>query len=986
MAEYLVERGMNTERSQPPFVARAIRRLSVPIILAWVALTLTVSIGVPWLETVGREHSVPLAPQDAPAVQAMQRMGRDFKESDSDSFAMLVLEGQQPLGDDAHTYYDKLIRDLRADPKHVEHVQDLWSDRLTAAGAQSPDGKAVYVQLNLAGNQGTTLGQDSIAAVRNIIARTPPPPGLKAYVTGPSALVSDMQNSGDRSILKMTVVGVVIIFTVLLFVYRSVITVILLLATVGIEVLAARGIIAFLGDNNMVALSTFAINLLVALSMAAGTDYGIFFFGRYQEARQAGEDRETAYYTTYRGVAPVVLGSGLTIAGAMLCLSFTRMPIFQTIGVPCAVGMLVSVAIALTLVPAILALGSGFRLFDPKRTIGFGRWRRVGTAIVRWPAPILVATVAVALIGLVTLPGYQTSYNDRLYMPKDVAANQGYAAADRHFSQSRMMPEILVIESNHDMRNPADFLVLHKLAKAIFRVPGISRVQGITRPEGTPIEHTSIPFLLSLQNATQIQMMHYMKLRTDDVLKQADMMTRQIAIMKRLYELQLQITTITHHSITKTKEMALVVHEVREHISDFEDFYRPIRSYFYWERHCYDIPICFALRSIFDTIDGVDEVSDKFDDVVKELDKLDVLLPQLLEQFPPLIAFAEDARKMMLKSHSTMAGTLNSVDEASGNVTAMGRAFDAAKNDDTFYLPPEVFENADFKRAMNSFLSPDGKAVRLIISHRGDPATPEGIARIDQIRRAAEEALKTTPLESAKIFVAGTASTYKDFHDGAKYDLYIAGVGALCLIFIIMLVLTRSFVAALTIVGTVALSLGASFGLSVLIWQYILGIKLHWMVLPMSVIVLLAVGSDYNLLLVSRMKEEIAGGINTGIIRAMGGTGKVVTNAGLVFAFTMAAMMASDLRIIGQVGTTIGLGLIFDTLVVRSFMTPSIAALLGRWFWWPQVVRPRPASYMLRNEPPRPVVRALLGERFGGGGDDTDTVSIPRPSLPRPSR
>ena len=70
--------------------------------------------------------------------------------------------------------------------------------------------------------------------------------------------------------------------------------------------------------------------------------------------------------------------------------------------------------------------------------------------------------------------------------------------------------------------------------------------------------------------------------------------------------------------------------------------------------------------------------------------------------------------------------------------------------------------------------------------------------------------------------------------------------------------ITRSFVAALVIVGTVALSLGASFGLSVLVWQYILGIKLHWMVLPMSVIILLAVGSDYNLLLVSRMKEEIS--------------------------------------------------------------------------------------------------------------------------------
>ena len=85
-----------------------------------------------------------------------------------------------------------------------------------------------------------------------------------------------------------------------------------------------------------------------------------------------------------------------------------------------------------------------------------------------------------------------------------------------------------------------------------------------------------------------------------------------------------------------------------------------------------------------------------------------------------------------------------------------------------------------------------------------------------------------------------------------------------------------------------------------------------------------------------------------------------MTNAGLVFAFTMASMIVSDLRVIGQVGTTIGMGLLFDTLIVRAFMTPSIAALLGRWFWWPQRVRPRPASAILRPLAPRPVVRALL--------------------------
>lgn len=523
-----------------------------------------------------------------------------------------------------------------------------------------------------------------------------------------------------------------------------------------------------------------------------------------------------------------------------------------------------------------------------------------------------------------------------------------------------MMPDILMIETDHDMRNPDDFLVLHKLAKAIFQVPGVSRVQGITRPEGTPIERTSIPFLISLQNAGQVQMMKHMRARVDDMLTQADLMDKQIAIAQVMYDIQRQMTDITHDTVNITRDMSAAVADLRDHLANFDDFFRPIRNYFYWEPHCFNIPVCWALRSVFDALDNVDILTGKMDELVADLEKVDALLPQLLESLPQMIDIMKTMRNMLLTMHSTMSGLFDVLNESNEDATAMGQAFDAANNDDSFYLPPEVFQNPDFRRAMDSFLSPDGRAARFIISHKGDPGSPESIANIDQMRMAAEEALKTTPLQGASIHIAGAASTFQDLRDGSKYDLWIAAVSALCLIFIIMLVITRSIIAALVIVGTVALSLGASFGMAVLIWQYILGINLHWMVLPMAVIILLGVGSDYNLLLVSRIKEEISAGINTGIIRAMGGTGKVVTNAGLVFAFTMAAMVVSDLRIIGQVGTTIALGLMFDTLVVRAFLTPSIAALLGRWFWWPQIVRPRPASLMLRSEGPRPVVRALL--------------------------
>jgi RND superfamily putative drug exporter len=955
------EQDVRNEHTAPSRAARTIHRFSVPIILAWLVVAALLSIGVPSLEQVEKEHSLSLNPTDAPSFKAIKRMGEDFKETNSDSVAMIVLEGQQPLGDDAHSYYDRLIRQLQDDPKHVRHIQNFWGDPLTAGAAQSADGKATYVQLDLTGRPGSTEANDSTQAVRNVVARTPAPPGVKAYVTGPAAIIADMGSSGNRTVILITVVSLAVIFTVLLLVYRSVITVIVLLVMVGIELQVARGIVAFLGNQGLIGLTTFAVNLLVSIGIAAGTDYGIFFFGRYHEARHAGEDRVTAYYTSYHGTAKIVLASGLTIAGALFCLKFTRLPHFQALAIPCALGVLVAVAVALTLVPAVIHVGSRFGLFDPKRKFSPHGWRRIGTAIVRWPAPILIATLAVALVGLLTLPGYKPSYNDMNYMPKNIPAAEGFDAAKRHFPPSRMLsPEILMIEADHDLRNSADALVLNKLAKDVLAVPGISRVQSLTRPEGTPIAHTSIPFMLSMQNAAQLQIMPFQKERMNDMLTQADELSKMIGIMQHMYGLMQQLVATTHHMVGETHDIQAITNELRDHISDFEDFWRPIRSYFYWEKHCYDIPICFSLRSVFDTIDGVDEVTDKLKDLVADLDQIDVIMPQILTQFPTMIETMQSMRTMMLTMHSTMSGMFTAMDQANDNATAMGKAFDTSKNDDSFYIAPEIFKNADFKRVMKIFLSPDGKAARMLITQRADPASPEGVGRVDAIKTAAEESLKGTPLEDAKIYLTGTAAMTKDIVDGSKYDLMIAGVAAVCLIFIIMLIMTRSFIAAMVIVGTVLLSLGASFGLAVLVWQYLLGIQIHWLVLIMAVLVLLAVGSDYNLLLVARMKEELDAGIKTGIIRAMGGTGKVVTNAGLVFAFTMASMIVSDLVIIGQIGTTIGLGLLFDTLIVRAFMTPSIAALLGRWFWWPQRVRPRPASALLRPEGSRPLVRALL--------------------------
>ena len=952
---------MSTHGGQGRF-ARWVRRLAIPIAIFWLALAASTNALVPPLEEVGRIHNVAANAPDAPSLIASKRVGQVFGEYDSDSLVTLVLEGDQPLGDEAHRYGDTLVAAMRADTTHVQHVQYFWGDPLTAAGAQSNDGKAALIQVYLAGDMGGSQANESVEAVRDIVAGVPAPPGIKAYVSGPAALFADEFSVGEGGHIKVTALTFGVIFVMLLIVYRSLTTALLTLVAVAIQVAAARGVVAFLGDVGIIPLSTYATNLLTLLAVAAATDYAIFLLGRYQEARQNGTDRLDAYYVMYRSTAHVIIGSGLTVAAAIFCLRFTRTPYFQSLGIPAGLGVLVTLAASLTLTPAVIVLGSAIGLFDPKRAMRTRGWRRIGTAIVRWPGPILVASIAVALIGLLALPGYSTNYDARRYQPDWAPAKVGYAAAERHFSAARLNPEVLMIETDKDLRTPANMIVLERVAKEVFRTPGVAMVQSITRPLGTPLDHSSLGFQMSAQSAAQIQNLPFQQARADDLLKQIAEISRSITLLQKQYDLQQQAAAATDEQVTAFRETSETIKDLRDKIANVDDFFRPIRNYFYWEPHCFDIPVCATFRSFFDALDGVDYLSGQFDEVTASLERLNALQPQLLALIPEQIAIQERNRELAETNRATQSGLAEQAAEALKNADAMGQAFDEAKDDSTFYVPPEVFDNSEFKRGLTLFLSPDGKAARMIITHDTDPATPKGISHIDPIRKSAEEALKGTPLAGSSVYIAGTASGYKDARDIARYDLMIVVIAAVSLILLIMMFITRSLVAALVIVGTVVLSLGASFGLSVLIWQHLLGIELYWIVLALAIIILLAVGSDYNLLVIARFKEEIGAGLNTGLIRTMAGTGSVVTAAGLVFAFTMCGFVFGDLLVLAQIGTTIGVGLIFDTLIVRSFMTPSIAALLGRWFWWPLKVRPRPASTMLRPYGTRPSVRELLRE------------------------
>ena len=301
----------HAEPVQRPRLAKLLRVLAIPIIIFWVLVAVVTNVFVPSLDDVTADNAGPLVARDAPSAQAAIHQGNDFDESNYTSVAVLLLETKdRKLGEQDHQYYNEVVRRLLDDTKHVASVQDLWGKPVTMSGSQSADAEATTLTIRPVGDLGSSEANKSIDAIRDVVAKVPKPDGLSAYITGPAPLAADTLHATDTSLVKLTIVTVILIVILLLIAYRSITIALIPLFGVLTTLAVARGIISFLVGQGVIEISSFASNLLVSLVLGASTDYAIFYLGRYQEARQNGEDKESSYYESIANVPHVIIGVG----------------------------------------------------------------------------------------------------------------------------------------------------------------------------------------------------------------------------------------------------------------------------------------------------------------------------------------------------------------------------------------------------------------------------------------------------------------------------------------------------------------------------------------------------------------------------------------------------------------------------------------------------------------------------------------------------
>ncbi|WP_079668580.1 MMPL family transporter, partial [Mycobacteroides abscessus] len=480
--------------------------------------------------------------------------------------------------------------------------------------------------------------------------------------------------------------------------------------------------------------------------------------------------------------------------------------------------------------------------------------------------------------------------------------------------------------------------------------PGISMVQSITRPNGRPLEHASLPYAMGSMGTKIGQNLGFLKDRVADIDAIAARMGDMIASTEKMAGLTRQLAEGAQISTEAAKGLKEVMEKMRDNIANFDDSFRPIRNYLYWEPHCFDIPMCWAMRSLNESLDSIDETTQYLGPMVDGLTKISTATPQMITQLNAMVQNMTVMQRLTLTTQSLLHATVTQMEPMVNPMVDMAQAFDNAKNDDFFFLPPDSFKTKDFQSGLKFMMTPDGKGARIMIYHQGEAMSPEGIDQIRRADAAAHEAIKGTSLSGVELLMAGSSANFRDVQAFSMNDILTMMLATFGLVFLIVMAITRTLAGSVIVLITVVLSFLGSLGLAVFIWETLLGIELHWLTLPIAFIVLVGVGCDYNLLLLSRYREELSAGIRTGLIRTIAGSGNVAVTAAFVLAGTMLAMLSSDVVNIGQAGATICIGLVFDMMIVRLFLVMPLARLLGPWFWWPQKL-PRRQPAQLRGTP-----------------------------------
>ena len=834
------------------------------IIAAWLLVAIVLTVVAPNINDVAVSDQRAFLPASAPSLDANEVVKKYFPERVSPSSAVVVVDagaGNQADQGAAGEFVNGLTAWLTG-PGKPAGVDQVWSptlgDQQTKAGLTSPD-KQVALLLTRFKTVGTEeQTKEAIAAISDRLKAAPA--GVRVYLTGGGPILSAYNSESQRSLDSTTWITIVLVVAILLIIYRSPVSPIIPLATIGLAYVISRAVVAFLGSG-LLTISMYTNVFLIVVLFGAGTDYCLFLISRFREEMSGAGAAAPAVKTTVRTIGETIASSAGTVIVGLAMMAFAELGLYNTTGPAIAVGVAIALLAGLTFTPALLAV-LGHYAFWPRRPEhigGRGLWhvwagKVIGRPIVALLVPIIIL-VPLAIYGA----GLVRDFDLLGDLPKSDETRQGFDVLAEHFGPGQMQPLNVVAVDQAGFDTPQGLANLERLQGLLQSVPHVTTVRSFTG---------SLPDKKTLNVADQLA-------------------TQAEAVRVGITQLQTGLST----GRGPGQELQA------------------------------------AAAGLTDVYGYLVQLAQGYPEVVNDpgYQKSLAALSELAKIASSFQSAADGARRADVAQQA-----LTQLQALAEGLDSLQQTFAAQPN---AVLLPELYlkNNEGLKALRDGYISSDGTAARLQVVLDAGPYSPEAIAAAKAIR----EALGAAGFQAA---VEGDSAVLLDLQDASNRDMTRAMIYVLGGVFVVLVLLLRALVSPIYLILTILLSYGATLGVVRLLFVDILGAAgIVWWVPMFMFVMLVALGMDYNIFLIGRVKEEVAvNGTRVGTRHALARTGGIITSAGIIMAGTFASMMSASLLGLIQIGFAVAFGVLLDTFVVRTTLVPAITVLLGRWSWWPR--------------------------------------------------
>jgi RND superfamily putative drug exporter len=877
-----------------------VTRWPLRVVAVWAAAAVLVAFAAPDLTRLAAEGQANLIDPKSESYLGADIVERAWPDQAYESLAVVALFRPEGLTIADQAYALRLADRFNGPdrPKDILRVLGPKSDPKVAERLVSKDRTAEVIAVPLKTSFVAPSAAETVAWLQRVANSNglTPPRGLELKWSGDAVIGRDYMANVQTSLDRAAMVTVVLLLGVLLLVYRSFWLALIPLATIGISLIISRGILAWLVLLGW-EISPLVELFLVAILFGSGTDFCLFVSWRFAENWNAKNPAGAMRLTLRKAMDALLTSSGTVIIGLML-MGTTRFKLFSSTGPSVAIGLGLTVAATLTLTPALLVLLAKIRprAFSGMTRAPSGIWDTVAQKAMARPA--FSWGVAMMVMIPIAILGSQTEFlQDTLSeMPTKTPSVDNLHFITAKLGPSVTSPLTVILETDGNLKTSSGLALIDDVSRLLSRRKSLAEVRSATQPLGStePLERARLASRLGEVNSG-----------FDKIAEGASRL--QNGLRQGLAKLQTAqwIEHWTGLPLTSAPPPAATRDPAAARAALASGFTQATETIFGSRR--LDGPSKpVAKPTVPPSSDGAGP---------KPADPTGPIVSQLAEAADGAGLIVDGARRATREVASILKDPVGR------------RALDRLLiNDETIRDHPELLDS------FATYITPDGHRTRIDVAQSAQIFSSDALDQVVTIRRRLHDYLEEEDGLKVQAVVTGPNAGAADTRALTRADQvqtwFVVPLG----VFVVLMLTIRDPLACLNLVGTMILTYLFALGVTHFVFVTILGAQgLDWKVPYFLFVLLVAVGVDYNVFLMSRLREETTVlGLRAGISRAIAQTGGLITSAAAITAVSFASFLFSPLSSLRQLGFALVVGITFDALLVRPILVPCGHWLINR--------------------------------------------------------